>query len=97
MTAATETIDITDRLGAIEETTNEGFRKVAALMPGNMAARVERTGARFKATGTVSADGIDITLGLVMDNDRPYDAMTAVDYLMVQEFASVFSKRFLNR
>lgn len=98
MTAtALEFIDITDRLAEIEETTNDGFAEIGQKM--GLGSVIEKTGARLIATGTASAEGINIAFDLQFSkvDVKTMSAFEAVDVVLVQEYAKVFGDRFLNR
>lgn len=94
-----ETMDVTEKTAALEETVNEGFRTIADLMPG-MGEKVTRLGARLECTATVSDAGLDIAFQLKMDNVQSgygLDPVTLADIYMVQAFAEAFAARSLNR
>ena len=98
MTAtALEFIDITDRLAEIEETTNDGFAEIGQKM--GLGSVIEKTGAWMVATGTASAEGINIAFDLQFSkvDVKTMSAFEAVDVVLVQEYTKVFGDRFLNR
>lgn len=94
-----ETIDVTAQTKEMEATVNEGFREIAGMIP-SLGDKVERLGARFESSATVSETGINVVFQLRLDNvdtSRHIDIMTQLDIMMVQAFAEQFAERHLNR
>lgn len=94
-----ETIDVTAQTKDMEATVNEGFKEIAGMIPG-MGEKVERLGARFESSATVSEDGLQVLFQLRLDNVNAatrIDPMTQIDIMMVQVFAEKFAERHINR